>query len=148
MQSILPFASSLLSFVFAAMVLDQWWQRRRAFQIVWGIGLIWYGIAAGTEFLGSAFGWSEPLYRTWYLIGAFLVPAYLGAGTLYLLNKTRFGYFVAVSIALGGLFSLPATSKYPGSPMAGVITLAAAPLAAPAAPPPPARLPSPPTPPP
>src|SRR5690349_11260451 len=115
MQSILPAASSLLSFVFAAMVLDQWWQRRRAFQLVWGIGLVWYGVAAGAEFLGSAFGWSEPLYRAWYLVGAFLVPSYLGAGTLYLLNRTRFGYLVAASVALGGLFSLAATAKYPGS---------------------------------
>src|SRR5436189_141879 len=36
------------------MVLDQWWQRRHAFQLVWGIGLLFYGISAGTEFLGSA----------------------------------------------------------------------------------------------
>jgi len=112
------------------MVLDQWWQRRRAFQLVWGIGLIWYGIATGTEFLGSTFGWSEPLYRTWYLIGAFLVPSYLGAGTLYLLQKTRFGYLVAASIALGGLFSLAATAKYPGSATGGYVTLAVALLAA------------------
>ena len=130
MQSLLPLASSLLSFVFAAMVLDQWWQRRRAFQLVWGIGLIWYGIATGTEFLGSTFGWSEPLYRTWYLIGAFLVPSYLGAGTLYLLQKTRFGYLVAASIALGGLLSLAATAKYPGSATGGYVTLAVALLAA------------------
>src|SRR5690348_14740677 len=58
---VLPLGSSLLSFVFAAMVLDQWWQRRHSFQLVWAIGLLWYGISAGTEFLGSAFGWSEPL---------------------------------------------------------------------------------------
>lgn len=121
---VLPLASSVLSFVFAAMLFDQWFQRRRSFQLVWGIGLLWYGVAAGTEFLGSAFGWNDPLYRTWYLIGAFLVPAYLGAGTLYLLNKTRFGYFVAAAIALGGLFSLLATPKYPGSTAAGVITFA------------------------
>ena len=126
----LPLGSSVLSFVFAAMVLDQWWQRRQAFQLVWGIGLVWYGISAGAEFLGGAMGWSEPVYRTWYLIGAFLVPAYLGAGTLYLLSKTRFGYFVAFSIALGGLFSLAATSKYPGSSAAGFGTLAVALLAA------------------
>ena len=130
MQSLLPLASSLLSFAFAAMVLDQWRQRRRAFQLVWGIGLIWYGIATGTEFLGSTFGWSEPLYRTWYLIGAFLVPSYLGAGTLYLLQKTRFGYLVAASIALGGLFSLAATAKYPGSATGGYVTLAVALVAA------------------
>jgi hypothetical protein len=127
---VLPLASSLLAFVFAAMVFDQWWQRRRSFQIVWAIGLLWYGIAAGTEFLGGAFGWTAALYRTWYLIGAFLVPAYLGAGTLYLLNKTRFGYFAAASIALGGLFSLLATSKYAGSATGGYVAFGLAVVAA------------------
>ena len=126
----LPLASSLLSFVFAAMVLDQWWQRRHSFQLVWAIGLAWYGISSGAEFFGGAFGWSEPIYRAWYLFGAFLVPAYLGAGTLYLLKKTRFGYFVAASIALGGLFSLAATAKYPGSTVGGYTALALALVAA------------------
>jgi hypothetical protein len=118
--------SALLSFVFAGMVLDQWWQRRHSFQLVWAIGLLWYGIATASEFLGGAFGWNTGLYRVWYLVGAFLVPAYLGAGTLYLLNKTRFGYFVAASVALGGLFSLLATSKYAGSATAGYIALVSA----------------------
>lgn len=127
---ILPLGSSILSLVFAGLVLDQWWQRRHAFQLVWAIGLLWYGISAGTEFLGGAFGWSEGLYRAWYLIGAFFVAAYLGAGTVYLLAKTRFGYFAAASIALGGLFSLAATTKYPGSSTGGTIALAVALVAA------------------
>ncbi|HYV21440.1 MAG TPA: hypothetical protein VEN31_02190, partial [Candidatus Bathyarchaeia archaeon] len=80
-----------MSFVFAAAVLAQWSRRHRGFQLVWAVGLLWYGISAGTEFAGSAFGWSEPLYRTWYLIGALLVPPYLGVGTIYLLSKSRFG---------------------------------------------------------
>jgi hypothetical protein len=132
---LLPLGSSLLSFVFAAMVLDQWWQRRRAFQLVWAIGLLWYGIAAGCEFVGGAFGWSEPLYRLWYLIGAFFVAAYLGAGTIYLLAKTRFGYFAGVTVLIGGLLSLlfsHATEKggnvplYPGSATAGTVAFAIA----------------------
>jgi hypothetical protein len=123
---VLPLTSSLLSFVFAALVFDQWWQRRHSFQLVWGIGLVWYGISAGTEFVGSAFGWSDPLYRTWYLIGAFLVPSYLGVGTLYLLHKTRFGYFAAASIVLGGVFSVAATSRYPGSAAGAYTALALA----------------------
>ena len=109
---ILPFLSSALSFVFAAMVADQWLRRRQSYQLVWTIGLLWYGISAGTEFIGSAFGWNEPLYRTWYLIGAFGVAAYLGLGTVYLLNRTRFGYFVAASFALAGLFSYLTSVKY------------------------------------
>ena len=85
----LPLGSSVLSFVFAAMVFDQWLQRRRSFQLVWGIGLVWYGIAAGGEFVGAALGWSEPLYRTWYLIGAFFVAAYLGRGRSTCYGRAR-----------------------------------------------------------
>ena len=103
---VLPFLSSSLSFAFAAMVGDQWLRRRQPYQLVWTVGLLWYGISAGTEFIGSAFGWSEPLYRTWYLVGAFGVAAYLGLGTVFLLERTRFGYFVAFSVLAGGLFSV------------------------------------------
>jgi hypothetical protein len=127
---VLPLGSSVLSFIFAALVLDQWWQRRHSFQLVWVVGLACYGLSTGAEFLGGAFGWSDSIYRAWYLFGAFLVPAYLGAGTLYLLKKTRFGYFVAASIALGGMFSLAATAKYPGSSAGGYAALAVALVAA------------------
>ena len=133
----LPLGSSVLSFAFAAMVFDQWWQRRQAFQLVWAIGLLWYGISAGCEFIGSAFGWSEPLYRLWYLIGAFFVAAYLGAGTIYLLSKTRFGYFAGVTFVIGGLLSLlfshlnargSDVPLYPGSETAGTVAFAIATL--------------------
>src|SRR5438093_7163658 len=103
---VLPFLSSALSFIFAILVADQWIRRRQPYQLVWTIGLLWYGISAGTEFLGSLAGWSEGLYRAWYLIGGFGVAAYLGLGTVFLLNKTRFGYFVAFSLFGGGLFSI------------------------------------------
>ncbi|TMD50741.1 MAG: hypothetical protein E6I85_14950, partial [Chloroflexi bacterium] len=106
MNLILPLASSLLSFLFAALVLDQWRLRRRPFQLVWAFGLSCYGVGAGSEFLGSAFGWNAGLYRTWYLFGAILVAAWLGLGTIYLLAKSRFGYFAGVTVMLGGLFSL------------------------------------------
>ena len=52
------------------------------------------------------------------------------AGTLYLLHQTRFGYFAAASIALGGLFSALAIGRYPGSAAAGYTTLAVALIAA------------------
>jgi hypothetical protein len=125
-NTILPLGSSLVSFVFAALVFDQWWQRRRAFQLVWAIGLLWYGISTGAELLGGTYGWRTDLYRVWYLFGVFLVPSYLGLGTVYLLSKTRFGYFVALSVVLGGLLSLAVSSKYTGSSVAGFATAAIA----------------------
>ena len=120
---VLPLCSSIVSFVFAAAVLAQWSARRRAFQLVWAVGLLWYGISAGTEFLGSAFGWTEPLYRTWYLIGAFFVAAYLGAGTVVLLARTRFGYFVGVSFLIGALYAFAIRGRYPNDTLAFAVVL-------------------------
>jgi hypothetical protein len=122
----LPLASSALAFAFAAMVLDQWRQRRRSFQLVWGIGLVWYGLSAGTEFWGSAFGWSEPLYRTWYLAGALYVPPYLALGTIYLLAKTRFGYFAGATVIVGGLLSLLFSKVYAGSTATALVVFTVA----------------------
>jgi hypothetical protein len=112
---VLSLLSSVLSFVFAALVFDQWLRRRRAYQLVWSIGLVWYGIATGAELLGAAFGWNEALYRTWYLTGAVWVAAWLGLGTVYLLARTRFGFAFAVSLLLAGLFTLltQRTYQYP-----------------------------------
>jgi hypothetical protein len=108
----LPFASSVLSFVFAVFLLDQWRERRRPYQLVWTIGMLWYGISAGTEFLGGAFGWGETLYRIWYLVGAIWVAGWLGLGTVLLLARTRFGYAFAVSLGLAGLFTYLSWMKY------------------------------------
>ncbi|MBI2776126.1 MAG: hypothetical protein HYX57_02505 [Chloroflexi bacterium] len=108
----LPFTSSVLSFVFAVFLLDQWRERRRPYQLIWTIGMLWYGISAGTEFLGGALGWSEPLYRAWYLIGAIWVAGWLGLGTVFLLAKTRFGYAFAFSLGLAGLFTYLSYAKY------------------------------------
>ena len=103
---LLPLAACVASLLFAALVLEQWWQRRRSFQAIWGLGLVWYAISSGTQFAGAAFGWNPALYRAWYLFGALLVAAYLGMGTVSLLSRTGFSYVAGVSIALGGLFAL------------------------------------------
>jgi hypothetical protein len=109
---LLPFCSSFLSFVFFVFLIDQWRERRRPYQLVWAIGMLWYGLSAGTEFLGGAFGWGDPLYRVWYLIGAIWVAAWLGLGTVMLLARTRFGYAFAVSVLLAGLFTFLTDAKY------------------------------------
>ena len=73
--------------------------------------MVSYGVSAGTEFLGAAIGWSEGLYRTWNLIGAVYVAAWLGLGTMYLLGRTRFGYGAAFSVLLAGLFTVLSQAK-------------------------------------
>jgi len=129
---VLPFFSSTLSFVFFLFLVDQWRERRRPYQAAWAIGMLWYALSAGTEWIGGAFGWSEPLYRLWYLIGAVWVAGWLGLGTVYLLSRTRFGFAFAFSLFLAGLFTALTESKYhyAGSGAAPVVYFAAAVLLA------------------
>ena len=109
---VLPLLSSLLSFVFALFLVDQWRERRKPYQLIWALGMLWYGISAGTEFWGGAYGWNETVYRLWYLFGAVYVAAWLGLGTIFLLGKTRFGYGAAFSFLLAGLFTFLSWAKY------------------------------------
>ena len=105
MTILLPAATSLLALLFAVALLDQWRERRQAFQLVWGIGMAFYAIAAGCEAIAAAAGWGEVLYRTWYLTGAVWTAGWLGLGTAFLLGRTRFGYAFALSLFLAGLFT-------------------------------------------
>lgn len=128
----LPLLSAVLAIVFAILVADQWLRRHHAYQLVWTLGLLWFAIGAGSEFIGEAWGWSEGLYRAWYLTGAILVAAWLGLGTVYLLARTRFGFAFAFSVLLAGLFTFltEARYRYPGAGGAPLIYLGVAILAA------------------
>ena len=97
MSVALPAATSLIALFFAVALLDQWRERRQPFQAVWALGMLFFGLASGCEAVAGASGWSEPLYRTWYLTGAVWTAGWLGLGTAFLLGRTRFGYAFALS---------------------------------------------------
>ena len=105
-EAILPALTSLLAFLFAIMLLDQWRERRQGFQLVWAFGMLCFGVGAGAEALAAASGWNEALYRAWYLTGAVWTAAWLGLGTAFLLGRTRFGYTYAVLLLVSGLVAL------------------------------------------
>ena len=100
---LLPLGTTVLGLFFAAMLFAQWLERRKPYQLVWALGLLWYTLATGTELLGNAFGWGEVHYRAWYLIGAIMTAAWLGQGECYLLKTRGFGLLVATGLVLGSL---------------------------------------------
>ena len=102
---VLPGLTAILALVFSAALLDQWRERHGGFQLIWGLGMLFYGVAAGTEALAGMGGWNEALYRTWYLTGAVWTAGWLGLGTAFLLGRTRFGYSFALCLFLAGLFT-------------------------------------------
>jgi hypothetical protein len=123
--AVLPGLTSLLALGFAIALLDQWRERRHGFQLVWAIGMLFYGIASGCEAIAAAAGWNEVLYRTWYLTGAVWTAGWLGLGTAFLLGRTRFGYTFAFCLILAGVFTLLTQRKfdYPGSGSAPILYL-------------------------
>ena len=120
--------TAVLALVFSLFVLDQWVERRRAYQLVWAAGMFFFGIAAGCEALAAAGGWSEPLYRIWYLTGAVWTAGWLGLGTAFLLGRTRFGYTFAVCLLFAGLimFALRNSPKYADAGSAPILYFVAA----------------------
>ncbi len=104
-QVVVPALTSILALLFALALFDQWRERRGGFQLIWTIGMLFYGIGAGCEALAAANGWNEALYRTWYLTGAVWTAGWLGLGTAFLLGRTRFGYSFAACLFLAGLFT-------------------------------------------
>ena len=105
-QALLPLVSSLLCFVFAGLLCAQWWQRRRPYQLVWGIGLLCYAVAAAADAGGQIAGWSGPLYRAWYFFGAIASAAWLGLGAVFLMQTAAFGELVALGVFFGALPAL------------------------------------------
>ena len=109
---LIPAVTALLALSFALALLDQWRARRRAYQLVWAIGMLFFGIASGCEAVAAAVGWNEALYRTWYLLGAVWTAGWLGLGTAFLLGRTRFGYGFALCLFLAGLFTFLTWRRY------------------------------------
>lgn len=116
-------ATTALAALFAALLFNQYVVRRAPYQLAWAIGASAFAVAASAESVAQLVGWSEPLYRAWYLTGAVWTAGWLGSGTILLLSKTRFGYWYALCLALAGLFTVLVARRLEDS-SAGPIALA------------------------
>jgi hypothetical protein len=105
-NTLLPFISSVLSFLFAFLILKRYWKRRGLHQLLWGIGMVFYGIGGFCEAYYGALGWNPLIFQMWYLFGALLVAAWLGQGTVYLLVKLRWAHALMILLALGSIYGL------------------------------------------
>lgn len=86
----LPILTSGLALWFAPQLFRRWRGRRPAPHLFWwGLGVALYGVGTVTESLTTLLGWSEPVFRAWYISGALLGGAPLAQGTAYLLLPRR-----------------------------------------------------------
>jgi hypothetical protein len=80
--------STVVTFIFALAVLARYSRKGGNHLLMWGIGLILYGLGTLTEVILS-FNFNPAALKLWYLSGAMLTAAWLGQGTIFLLVRKR-----------------------------------------------------------
>jgi hypothetical protein len=98
--------STIITFIFAASVFNRYRERKGTHLLLWGIGLVFYGLGTLTEVILS-FTFSELALKVWYLTGAMLTAAWLGQGTVHLLVRKR-GVAIALTWILAAVSILAA----------------------------------------
>lgn len=109
-----PAATAALGFVFTALILAQWMHRRKAHQLAWATGMLFYAIAAVMEAVSEASGhWDPTVYRFYIVLAASLV-GFLGLGSYYLISKSKRGptiylgfLLVCLAVFFYGAFTTP-----------------------------------------
>ena len=104
-NTVIPFTSFIISFFAAYLVFRRYFIRKGPYLLLWGLGLLFYGIGGFCEAYYGALGWNALIFRLWYLFGAILVAAWLGQGTVYLLVKRKWANISMVILLAASLYS-------------------------------------------
>ena len=95
----LPIVTTIFSATFTVTLFKRWQQKPAArYLLWWTIGVAMYGVGTLAESLTTLFGWSEPVFRSWYISGALLGGAPLATGTVYLLLPKRVADRFAIAL--------------------------------------------------
>jgi hypothetical protein len=111
----LPILTTIITFIFAAAVFSRFRVKHGAHLLLWGIGLVLYGIGALTEVI-LLFTFNALALKLWYLCGAMLTAAWLGQGTINLLVRRRgvattlnYALLIVSALAVVMVFMAPIT---------------------------------------
>ncbi len=84
----IPIVTTILSAVFFAMLYRHWLSKQRPpYLFWWMIGVFCYGLGTLKESLVGIFGWSEWVFKSWYILGALLGGFPLAQGSVYLMFR-------------------------------------------------------------
>jgi hypothetical protein len=110
---LLPALTAVVAAAFALVVLRQYGNHHRTYQLMWATGFALFAMAAFAGYLARSGGTTETEYRFFYLFGAILNVAWLALGTLYLLARRRWADVALVAVALLSLAAAYAVVSAP-----------------------------------
>ncbi|MDZ7650397.1 MAG: hypothetical protein U5K54_26455 [Cytophagales bacterium] len=86
----IPILTTLLSAWFFVILYNHWLLKHKpAYLFWWMIGVLCYGLGTLTESIVGIFQWSEPVFKSWYILGALLGGFPLAQGSVYLIFQKR-----------------------------------------------------------
>lgn len=117
MDALLAFGAALVSLRLSAELVRRYRRLRAPELLAWAAALAAYAVAAGALAWGAAAGWSDPVFRVYYLGGALLTAPLLGAGSLLLAGRRAAlpAALVYSGLALGVALAMPLESELQGS---------------------------------
>jgi hypothetical protein len=108
--------STIIIILFAIAVFGRYRKRGGTHLLLWGIGLVFYGLGTFSEAV-MLFTFNPAILKAWYFSGAMMTAAWLGQGTVHLLVRKRgvaqtmtAGLAVVSLVALGLLIAAPITA--------------------------------------
>jgi hypothetical protein len=113
MDSLLALLAALAATAFAADLWLDYRRRPRPHIAAYGTGMTMFAIATWAFYLGLTFGWTGPLYRTFYLFGAILNIPFLALGSMFLVVGKRSGHAMALVLAAFAAISITLTATVP-----------------------------------
>jgi hypothetical protein len=113
--ALLPLGAALVALLFAGLLAASFLRRPAGQKALWGGGFACFAVAAACEAAAQRAGWSEGLFKAYYVSGGLLTVTLLGAGSAWLLLRQR-----ARDLLLGALLV---------AIVAAVVSVALAPVA-------------------
>src|SRR5215467_11119273 len=97
--------AAICAFAASVFIFDQYLHRPRPYKLMWTLGLLFYGIAAGAAFAGADGHWTVAAYKLWYYFGGVLTAIYLGLGSFYLLGPRRLAHAITAVVMLLSVYA-------------------------------------------
>ena len=86
----IPILTTLLSAVFFVILYKHWRAKGQpSYLFWWTLGVLCYGLGTLTESIVGVWGWSEPVFKSWYILGALLGGFPLAQGSVFLVFSKR-----------------------------------------------------------
>ena len=119
-QAVLPLVATVVAWEFALALFRRWRRSRRPYLRSWALSLLFFAAGSGCLWYGTAFGWSEPVFRAYYICGALLSVPWLAMGEIELLARPT---VARVLLAFLVLFSIDAAITVAASPFVADATI-------------------------